>query len=94
MSFTLLFSIYLVSVSYCVYKMVTAYKKIGIDPTYTTPGLDTLVIMVMAPVLMVVDVTLTWIRLYKEAEESRKQMVHNETLLNTSDFKKEEEKIF
>ena len=35
------------------------------------PGLDTLAVLFLAPVLMVVDVTLTWIRIYKEAEEAR-----------------------
>jgi hypothetical protein len=42
------------------------------DVTYATPGLDTLSIIVMAPVLMVVDVTLTWVRLYSEAEKARR----------------------
>jgi hypothetical protein len=37
------------------------------------PGLDTLAVLFLAPVLMVVDVTLTWVRLYKEAEESRRK---------------------
>jgi hypothetical protein len=29
-------------------------------------------VLFLAPVLAVVDVTLTWIRLYKEAEEARR----------------------
>jgi hypothetical protein len=61
--------IYLVSVFYCVWKMVRSYiKKNGQDVVYATPGLETLAIIVMAPVLMVVDVTLTWVRLYKESK--------------------------
>lgn len=65
--------IYLVSVFYCIWRMVRSYiKKNGNDVVYTTPGLETLAIIVMAPVLMVVDVTLTWIRLYSEAEKARR----------------------
>jgi len=37
-----------------------------------TPGLDTLVVLIFAPVLAIVDVSMTWIRLYKEAEEKRR----------------------
>lgn len=70
--------IYLVSVFYCIWRMVRSYiKKNGNDVVYTTPGLETLAIIVMAPVLMVVDVTLTWIRLYSEAEKARR---NNSTL--------------
>jgi hypothetical protein len=65
--------IYLVSVFYCIWRMTRSYiKKNGQDVVYTTPGLETLAIIVMAPVLMVVDVTLTWVRLYSEAEKARR----------------------
>jgi len=30
-------------------------------------------VLFLAPVLAVVDVTLTWIRIYKEAEEARRR---------------------
>jgi trehalose utilization protein len=53
--------------------MVRSYvKRNGGDVVYATPGLETLAIIVMAPVLMVVDVTLTWIRLYSDAEKARR----------------------
>lgn len=45
------------------------------DPTYTTPALDTLAIIVMAPVLMAVDVSFTWIRKYKEYREHKKDNI-------------------
>ena len=38
-----------------------------------TPGLDLLMVMVMAWALAPVDIALTWIRLYKEAEEARRR---------------------
>ena len=60
--------IYIISVLYCVYKMYTSYRRNN-DPTHTSPGLETLAIIVMAPVLMAVDVSMTWVRLYKERKQ-------------------------
>ena len=61
-------TIYIISVIYCVYKMYTSYTKNN-DPLYSSPGLDTLAILVMAPILMAVDVSMTWVRLYKERKQ-------------------------
>ena len=38
---------------------------------YATPALETLAIIVLAPILMIVDVSMTWVRLYREADEVR-----------------------
>jgi hypothetical protein len=38
-----------------------------------TPGLDTLGIVIMAPILAPVDIFLTWMRIYREAEEARRR---------------------
>lgn len=66
--------IYIISVIYCIYKMFRGYqKRYGNDIMYATPGLETLAILVMAPVLMAVDASMTWIRLYKEAEEAKRK---------------------
>ena len=62
----MILAIYIISVIYCVYKMYNSYSKKNNDPLYATPALETLAILVMAPVLMAVDVSMTWIRLYKE----------------------------
>jgi hypothetical protein len=48
--------------------MYNSYKRQN-DPLYSSPGLETLAILVMAPVLMAVDVSMTWIRLYKERKQ-------------------------
>jgi hypothetical protein len=48
--------------------MYTSYRKNN-DTLYASPGLDTLAILAMAPVLMAVDVSMTWIRLYKERKQ-------------------------
>jgi len=37
-----------------------------------TPGLDTLGILIMCWILAPVDITLTWINIYKKAEEARR----------------------
>jgi len=37
-----------------------------------TPGLDSLAFLIMCWILAPVDVFLTWVRLYKEAEEARR----------------------
>jgi hypothetical protein len=37
-----------------------------------SPELDSIMVLVMAWVLAPVDVSLTWIRMYKEAEEVRR----------------------
>ncbi len=38
-----------------------------------SPGLDAIMVVILAPALAVVDLSLTWIRLYKEAEEARRR---------------------
>jgi hypothetical protein len=62
----MILTIYIISVIYCIYKMYNSYSKKNNDPLYATPALETLAILVMAPVLMAVDVSMTWIRLYRE----------------------------
>lgn len=52
--------------------MYRSYSKRKVDPVYASPGLETLAILAMAPVLMAVDASLTWIRLYKEADEVKR----------------------
>jgi hypothetical protein len=43
-------------------------KRNEIDPTYASPGLETLAILLMAPVLMAVDISTTWINMYKASK--------------------------
>jgi hypothetical protein len=52
----------------------------GLD---SAPGLDAIMVLFLAPVLAIVDVSLTWIRLYKEAEEVRRSK--NKIEINLSD---------
>jgi len=48
-----------------------------------SPGLDSVMIVIMAPVLAPIDIFLTWMRLYKEAEEARR----NQTSLDSKNEK-------
>jgi len=43
-----------------------------------TPGLDSLAILLMCWALAPVDIFLTWVRVYKEAEEARRRVDSNE----------------
>ncbi len=62
--------IYIVSIAYCLWRMTKGYKQaFGSNPIGPTPGLETLFILCFAPVLAVVDITLTWIRKVKECKE-------------------------
>ena len=65
--------IYMLCVFYCVFKMYKSYvKRHGTDVIGTSPGLETLAIVALAPILTLVDVVMTWIRLYKDSGESKK----------------------
>jgi hypothetical protein len=43
-----------------------------------SPGLDTMAILLMCWALAPVDIFLTWVRVYKEAEEARRNQIKNE----------------
>ena len=60
---------YIICVIYCFYQLNKRYKKSGTD--YNSPELDAVMVLVMAWVLAPVDVSITWIRMIKEAEEAR-----------------------
>ena len=62
---------YIICVIYCFYQLNRRYKTSGIN--YNSPELDAIMVVVMAWVLAPVDVSLTWIRWYKEAEEARRR---------------------
>jgi ABC-type sugar transport system permease subunit len=55
--------------------MYRSYIKKNEDPLYASPALETLAILVMAPVLMAVDISFTWIRKYKEYKQEKEDRV-------------------
>ena len=64
---------YLICLTYCIIMLAKRWNRdVMAGGLGITPGLDTLGILIMAPILAPVDITLTWIRLYREAEEARR----------------------
>jgi hypothetical protein len=55
-----------------------------------SPGLDSLALLIMCWILAPVDIFLTWVRIYKEAEEARRKHADTENSLDG----KGEEKVF
>jgi hypothetical protein len=65
---------YILCVIYCFYQLfVKLNHRYDNGPTGNSPELDTIMVLMMAWVLAPIDVSLTWIRWYKDAEESRRR---------------------
>ena len=63
---------YIICVIYCFYQLFSKYsQRYDGSVTANSPELDTIMVMVMAWVLAPIDISLTWIRWVKEAEEAR-----------------------
>jgi hypothetical protein len=60
---------YVICSIYCFYQLNRKYKNRGVDYG-TSPELDSIMVLVMAWVLAPVDVSITWIRMVREAEEA------------------------
>jgi hypothetical protein len=64
---------YLICLTYC---LIMSFRKWNRDVRAgglgITPGLDTLGLLIMCWALAPIDIILTWIRVYKEAEEARR----------------------
>ena len=63
---------YIICVAYCFYQLFSKLdKRYDGSITAQSPELDTIMVIVMAWILAPIDVSLTWIRWYKEAEQAR-----------------------
>jgi hypothetical protein len=62
---------YVACIIYCFYQLNKKYKRDGLE--YSSPELDSIMVLVMAWVLAPVDASITWIRMVKEAEEARRR---------------------
>jgi hypothetical protein len=70
----MIFIIYILSIVYCLVQLRKRHMRNDLGGGIgTSPGLDTIMVVVLAPFLTLVDVSLTWIRIYKEAEEARRR---------------------
>ena len=63
---------YIICIIYCFIQLQRKYNRVGVESMGNSPELDSIMVLVMAWVLAPVDVSLTWIRLYKEAEQARR----------------------
>lgn len=81
---------YLITLAYCLFMSFRKWNRdVRAGGLGITPGLDTMAMLIMCWALAPVDVFLTWVRVYREAEEARR----NQMKLDTSDFKNEN-KVF
>jgi len=81
---------YVICIIYCFYQLNKKYKRDGLE--YSSPELDSIMVLIMAWVLSPVDVSITWIRMVKKAEEARIRQSKFE--LDTKDFRNEETHIY
>lgn len=64
---------YLTCLAYCLYMSFKKWNRdIRTGGLGITPGLDTFALLIMCWALAPVDIFLTWVRLYKEAEEAKR----------------------
>jgi hypothetical protein len=57
-----------------VYKLFKRSKNISLDGVIGySPGLEVVMVIILGPLLAVIDISLTWIRIYKDAEEARRR---------------------
>jgi hypothetical protein len=63
--------IYIVSIAYCLWRIFKSYKRSFGDgnPIGSTPGLDTIFVILFAPLMAAVDIIVTWIQLIKKSNE-------------------------
>jgi len=79
----MLLTYYIICVIYCFYQLNKRYKRSGVE--YNSPELDAVMVVVMAWVLAPVDVSLTWIRWYKEAEQARRNQTKLDITIDEED---------
>jgi heme/copper-type cytochrome/quinol oxidase subunit 2 len=59
---------------YCLYKLYKRSKMSSYDGVIGySPGLEVIMVIMLGPLLAIIDISLTWIRIYKEAEEARRR---------------------
>ena len=72
---------YLITFLYCILMSARRWSKdVSAGGLGVTPGLDTMAILAMCWALAPVDIFLTWVRVYKEAEEARRRMNKNDNV--------------
>jgi hypothetical protein len=71
-------TIWILCAVYCLYKLYKRSKMSSHDGVIGySPGLEVLMVIMIGPVLAIIDISLTWIRIYREAEEARRRGANN-----------------
>lgn len=66
---------YLLTLLYCVIMQARKWnREVRAGGLGVSPGLDTLALLIMCWALAPIDIFLTWIRVYKDAEEARRRI--------------------
>ena len=82
---------YLICLAYCLIMSARKWNRdVRAGGLGITPGLDTMALLIMCWALAPVDVFLTWVRVYKEAEEARRKHADTDNSLDG----KSREKVF
>lgn len=72
---------YLICLTYCVIMSARKWNRdVRAGGLGITPGLDTMALLLMCWALAPVDIFLTWVRVYKEAEEARRRANKDENI--------------
>jgi hypothetical protein len=72
---------YLITLTYCVIMSARKWNRdVRAGGLGITPGLDTMALLLMCWALAPVDIFLTWVRVYKEAEEARRRANRDENI--------------
>lgn len=72
---------YLITLAYCVIMSMRKWNRdVRAGGLGITPGLDTMALLLMCWALAPVDIFLTWVRVYKEAEEARRRANREENI--------------
>jgi hypothetical protein len=83
---------YVICVIYCFYQLfVKLNHRYDNTPTGNSPELDSIMVLMMAWVLAPIDVSLTWIRWYKDAEQAR---INQNKISFKKDLRNEEVHIY
>ncbi len=67
-------AIWVLSAIYCLYKLHKRSASTSLDGVVGhTPGLEVIMVVLLGPLLAVIDISLTWIKIYTAAEEARRR---------------------
>jgi hypothetical protein len=83
----MILTIYILSVIYCFYHLIKRYRKTDFTQDFgVDPNLDAIMVILLAPFLATIDITLTWVRIYKESTSKKERVDSIEKISNISEI--------